>query len=88
MDTTLTLSSKGQLALPKRLREDDQLSRRDVFRLQRLGRGKYLIEKLATSKPAKAKLAKSKDGFLVFHSPKGAPRLTSDLVKRIEAETT
>ncbi len=87
METIVTLSSKGRLALPKRLREDDQLIESDVFRLQRLGRGKYLLEKLAVPQHPKATLVKSKDGFLVFRSPKGAPRITGELVKRLEAET-
>jgi bifunctional DNA-binding transcriptional regulator/antitoxin component of YhaV-PrlF toxin-antitoxin module len=46
METTVTLSSKRQLALPKQLREDDRLAQSDVFRLERLGPGKYLLEKL------------------------------------------
>jgi len=86
METTVTLSSKGQLALPKQLRESDHLAKSDLFRLQRLGRGKYLLERLAPPKRPKATLVKSKEGFLVFRSAKG-PRLSSDLVKKLEAET-
>ena len=87
METTVTLSSKGQLALPKQLRESDHLAKSDLFRLQRLGRGKYLLEKLAPPKRVQAALVKSKDGFLVFRSPRNAPRITSELVKKLEAET-
>ena len=87
MKTTVTLSSKGQLALPKLLREEDKLERSDVFRLQRLDRGKYLLEKLSPPQRPKARLVKSRDGFLVFRSPKGAPGITSELVKKLEAET-
>ena len=87
METTVTLSSKGQLALPKQLREEDHLGRSDLFRLQRLERGKYLLEKLEPPRRPKAKLVKSKDGFLVFRPPKGAPRIMSDVVKKLEAET-
>ncbi len=87
MDTTVTLSSKGQLALPKQLREQDQLDKSDVFRLHRLDCGKYLLERLTPPDRPKAKLVKSKDGFLVFRPPKGAPRITSDLVRKLEAET-
>jgi bifunctional DNA-binding transcriptional regulator/antitoxin component of YhaV-PrlF toxin-antitoxin module len=87
METTVTLSSKGQLALPKRLREDDALARSDRFRLQRLGPGKYLLEKLTPPKRPRARLVKSKDGFLVFRPPKGALRITRELVNKLEAET-
>src|SRR5436853_481033 len=46
METTVTLSSKGQLALPKHLRQEDGLGKSDIFRLQRLQPGKYLLEKV------------------------------------------
>jgi bifunctional DNA-binding transcriptional regulator/antitoxin component of YhaV-PrlF toxin-antitoxin module len=85
--TTITLSSKGQFALPKKLRHEDNLSKSDVFRLERLGSGKYLLEKMSPPQLPKARLVKSKDGFLVFRAPPGAPRITSDLVKKLEAET-
>ena len=87
METTVTLSSEGQLALPKQLREEDHLGKSDTFRLQRLERGKYLLEKLEPPRRPKARLVKSKDGFLVFRPPKGAPRITSEAVKKLEAET-
>ena len=41
---------------------------------------------LAPPKRPKATLVKSKEGFLVFRSAKG-PRLSSELVKKLEAET-
>jgi bifunctional DNA-binding transcriptional regulator/antitoxin component of YhaV-PrlF toxin-antitoxin module len=85
--TTITLSSKGQFALPKKLRAADHLDKSDVFRLERVGPGKYLLEKLTQPARPKAGLVRSKDGFLVFRSPKGAPRITSALVKQLEAET-
>ena len=85
--TTVTLSTKGQLALPKKLRETDDLDASDVFRLERLASGKYLLEKLTRPVLPKAKLVRTKDGFLVFQSPKGAPRLTDELVRKVEAET-
>ena len=85
--TTITLSSKGQFALPKKLRAADHLDKSDVFRLERVGPGKYLLEKLSPPTQPKAGLLRSKDGFLVFRSPKGAPRITSARVKQLEAET-
>ena len=87
METTVTLSSKGQLALPKQMREADHLGQRDVFRLQRLARGKYLLEKLAPPKRPKAVLVKSKDGFLVFRARRSAPRISGELVKKLGSET-
>jgi len=86
METTVTLSSKGQLALPKKLRETDHLAKSDLFRLQRLARGKYLLERIAAPRRTKAVLVKSSEGFLVFRAPNG-PRISTELVKKIEAET-
>jgi bifunctional DNA-binding transcriptional regulator/antitoxin component of YhaV-PrlF toxin-antitoxin module len=85
--TTVTLSSKGQLSLPKRIREKDDLETSDVFRLERRGSGKYLIEKLSHPKLPKARLVRSKDGFIVFRPPKNAPVITTEMVKKLEAET-
>ena len=85
--TTVTLSSKGQLSLPKDIRQQDDLEASDVFRLERLAPGKYLLEKLAPTSLLKAKLVRTKDGFIVFRPPKGAPPITSELVKKLEAET-
>ena len=85
--TTVTLSSKGQLSLPKEIRESDDLEASDVFRLERLAPGRYLLEKMTPPVLPKARLARSKDGFMVFQPPKGAPRITMDMVKKVEAET-
>lgn len=85
--TTVTLSSKGQLSLPKEIRETDDLAASDVFRLERLAPGRYLIEKMTTPALPKAKLVRTKDGFVVFRPPKGAPRITTEMVKKLEAET-
>jgi bifunctional DNA-binding transcriptional regulator/antitoxin component of YhaV-PrlF toxin-antitoxin module len=85
--STVTLSSKGQLSLPKEIRDSDDLEASDVFRLERLARGKYLLEKMSPPPRASAKLVRSEDGFMVFHAPKGAPRITNEMVKKLEAET-
>lgn len=85
--TIVTLSSKGQLSLPKEIRDSDDLEATDVFRLERLGPGKYLLEKLITPPRPRAKLVRSKAGFIVFQPPKGAPRITTEMVKRLDAET-
>ncbi len=87
METTVTLSSKGQLALPKHLREEDQLAQSDVFRLERLGPGKYLLERMAAPKRPKAVMVRLPGGLVVFRPPKGAPPITSELVKNLETET-
>jgi bifunctional DNA-binding transcriptional regulator/antitoxin component of YhaV-PrlF toxin-antitoxin module len=87
MTTTITLSSKGQFALPKELRNEDELESSDVFRLQRVGRGRYFVEKLAPAKLPKAKLVKDKDGLPVFKCPPGSPTTPHELVKRLESET-
>jgi bifunctional DNA-binding transcriptional regulator/antitoxin component of YhaV-PrlF toxin-antitoxin module len=85
--TTITLSTKGQLALPKKIRDADELEASDVFRLERLAPGKYMLEKMTPPALSKAKLVRSKDGFLVFHPPKAAPRISSAMVKKLESET-
>ena len=85
--TTITLSSKGQFALPKGIRETDDLSQSDVFRLERLGPGKYLLEKLVTPLAPRARLVRDKDGLPLFRAPKGSPRITAEIVKKLEAET-
>jgi bifunctional DNA-binding transcriptional regulator/antitoxin component of YhaV-PrlF toxin-antitoxin module len=61
--TTVTLSSKGQFSLPKEIRETDDLEARDVFRLERLAPGKYLLEGLATSALPKCQVG-SIEGWL------------------------
>ncbi len=85
--TTLTLSSKGQLALPKALRHADALAQGDVFQLDRHGPGRYLLQKLTPAQRPKARLVRRKDGLLVLRVPKGSPRITSQLVKDIESAT-
>lgn len=85
--TTVTLSSKGQLALPKQLREADDLDASDVFRLERLGPGKYLLEKLTLPRQPKARLVRDKDGLPLFRVPRGSRRLTTELIRKLEAET-
>jgi bifunctional DNA-binding transcriptional regulator/antitoxin component of YhaV-PrlF toxin-antitoxin module len=86
-ETTVTLSSKGQLSLPKNIRETDELEASDVFRLERIGPGRYLLEKLAPPSLPKARMVRDKDGFLVFRPPAGAPKITSEMIKKLEAET-
>ena len=85
--TTVTLSSKGQLCLPKEIREADDLGASDVFRLERVGPGKYLLEKMRPSVLPKAKLVRSRDGFMIFRPPRNAPSITMEMVKKLEAET-
>jgi bifunctional DNA-binding transcriptional regulator/antitoxin component of YhaV-PrlF toxin-antitoxin module len=85
--TTVTLSSKGQLSLPKDIRKTDALEASDVFRLERLGPGKYLLQKMRKPALPKATLVRSRDGFIVFRAPNRAPKITADLVKELESET-
>jgi bifunctional DNA-binding transcriptional regulator/antitoxin component of YhaV-PrlF toxin-antitoxin module len=85
--STVTLSSKGQLALPKALRQSDALARGDVFKLERQAPGKYLLQKLAPLPRPRPRLVKNRGGFLSFRGPAGSPGITSDLVKQLESET-
>ena len=87
-ETTITLSTKGQFALPKKIREADALSSSDVFRLERLGRGKYILERLLPPPPSKAKLVRSRDGFVIYKPQKNSRPITSHQIKELEAETT
>jgi bifunctional DNA-binding transcriptional regulator/antitoxin component of YhaV-PrlF toxin-antitoxin module len=84
---TITLSSKGQLALPKAIRETDALAQGDVFRLERQAAGQYLLQKLALVQPPAARLVRKKDGLLAFRVPDGASKISAALVKQLEAET-
>ena len=49
--------------------------------------GKYLLEKMTPPELPRAKLVKSPDGFLVFRTPKGSPMITSEQIRKLEAET-
>lgn len=86
--TTVTLTAKGQLLLPKQICDTDELAASDTFRLERLAPGRYLLERTTPSRPSKPKLIRSKDGFLVFKAVKNAPLITGELVRRLEAEST
>ena len=85
--TTITLSTKGQFALPKTLRDSDDLEAGDVFRLTPQGPARYLLERMTTAPRRKARLVRGRHGFLVFQPAAGAPTITRDLVKQLESET-
>ena len=65
------LTSKGQIILPAELREKDQLLPGQVFEIQRLGCGEYLLKK--TASPGQPDLLKclqscpSQDWFVPIH---------------------
>ena len=83
---TASISTKGQIVLPKQMRELDQVQPADDFHVTRLGPGKYLYERIEKPRRQRAKLIIGKDGLPVFQVPKGAPKLTTAEVKRWEAE--
>ncbi|MBI3414435.1 MAG: hypothetical protein HY043_03800 [Verrucomicrobia bacterium] len=83
---TASISTKGQIVLPKQLRELDKIQPADDFHVTRLGPGKYLYQRIQKPRQQNATLTIGKDGLPIFRVPKGAPRLTTEEVKRLEAE--
>ena len=83
---TATISTKGQIILPKHLRELDRIEASDNFHVTRVGPGKYLYERIAKPRRQTARLIIGKDGLPAFQVPKGAPQLTTEEVKRLETE--
>ncbi len=83
---TASISTKGQIVLPKQMRELDKIQPADDFHVTRLGPGKYLYQRIQKPRYQNAKLVFGKDGLPVFQVPKSAPKLTTEDVKRLEAE--
>ena len=81
-----TISTKGQIVLPKALRELDRIQPTDGFRVTRLGPGRYLYERVEVSRRDTAKLKIGRDGLPVFRVPPHAPAVTTADVKRLESE--
>lgn len=81
-----TISTKGQIVLPKALREMDRIHPADGFRVTRLGPGKYLYERVESPRRPRARLKIGRDGLPLFRVPRHAPTITTDEVKRLEAE--
>jgi len=80
------ISTKGQIVIPKRFREMDGIDTSDDFQVTRVGPGKYLYERVPKTVRATAQLVIGKDGLPVFRVPQGAPRLSTQEIKRLESE--
>jgi bifunctional DNA-binding transcriptional regulator/antitoxin component of YhaV-PrlF toxin-antitoxin module len=83
---TSTISTKGQIVIPKRFREIDGIEAAEDFQVTRLGPGKYLYERVPKAPRTAARLVVDKDGLPLFRVPKGAPRLSTEEIKRLENE--
>ena len=83
---TASISTKGQIVIPKQLRELDKIQPADDFHVTRLGPGKYLYQRIEKPRRENAKLVIGKDGLPIFQVPKGASKLTTEEVKRLESE--
>jgi hypothetical protein len=68
------------------MRELDKIQPADDFHVTRLGPGKYLYERIEKPLHQNAKVIIGKDGLPVFRVPKGASKLTTEEVKRMESE--
>ena len=79
-----TLSSKGQVVLPRPIREAAGFENGDVF-LVKLSGKKVILEKEEIT-PAVVGTRKLKNGLMVFDVPADAPKLTTDMVKKLENE--
>jgi bifunctional DNA-binding transcriptional regulator/antitoxin component of YhaV-PrlF toxin-antitoxin module len=87
MDQTVALSPGGDVQIPKEFRDVDGIKDSDQFRFHRIARGHYLLEKVDPEIRPQATLVRAENGLLVFRAPPGAPIITTDLVKKLEAET-
>lgn len=87
MDRTVTLSQTGDVSIPQEIREADGIKETDQFHFHRIASGRYLLEKVNAQERPKATLVREENGLLVFHAPPGSPTITTELVKRLEAET-
>ena len=83
---TSTISTKGQIVIPKRFREIDGIEAAEDFQVTRLGPGKYLYERVSKARRATAQLVIGKDGLPFFRVSKDAPRLSTEEIKRLENE--
>ncbi|MGA2660846.1 MAG: AbrB/MazE/SpoVT family DNA-binding domain-containing protein [Verrucomicrobiota bacterium] len=81
--STATISTKGQLVIPRRFRKALHLQTGDevAFSLE----GEKLI--LQRDEPPRARLVE-KNGCKVLVAPPGAPPMTPEVVKRILADVT
>ncbi len=83
---TTVLSTRGELAIPSELREQDHLKAGDDFQVERIGPGRYILEKVGLGN-RHARLGTADDGLPIFVVPADAPTITSDLIKRLDVET-
>ena len=81
METTATISTKGQLVIPLRIRKALHLraGEKVTFTIE----GDRLV--LQRRQPARARLIE-KDGRKVLEAPPGAPPMTPELVKKLLAD--
>ncbi len=78
---TVTMSSKGQIVVPKEIRERAGIETGDKLEIS-LTSGCVQLKKLEQPRPRRLKIKiNKKTGFPYFDVPKNAPQITSDWVK-------
>ena len=80
--STATLSTKGQLVIPGRLRKALNLQAGDEISLRREGQ-KLILER---TNSGRARLVRGKFGRPVLTVAKGGPRITTEMVNAILQE--
>lgn len=80
------ISTKGQIVIPKSFREMDHIEASDDFQVTRVGPGRYLYERVPKAGRTTARLVLGKDGLPLFRVPQGAPKLSTQEIKRLESE--
>ncbi len=78
-----TLNERGEIGIPKPIRDSDHLQAGDAFTVERLTAGHYLLSK---QKPVERfRIATGSDGIPVIRVASGA--ITSQMVKDLETQT-
>ncbi len=84
---TTTISSKGQIVIPREIRQRAHIKPGDDFSIK-MEKDEIRLKKIFHEKPLlRAKLVKGKYGLPLFKVPRNAPPLTNELIKEIEGET-
>ncbi len=78
-----TLNERGEIGIPKPIRESDHLRAGDAFELERLTPGHYLLSK--QNPMARFHIATGSDGLPVIHVDTGI--ITSQNVNDLESQT-
>ncbi len=79
-----TLNDRGEIGIPKPIRDSDHLHAGDAFNLERLTPGQYLLSKQANPL-LQFTIVTAGDGLPVIRAKSGV--ITSQQVKELESQT-